>query len=494
MNYIIENTFNSIAAESFLLIVILGFILYGVVNSTSLVENRLIIINNMNMLTIYSLIISIAIIYFNPFLNIVTFNNSFINDTFISIIKILLLISAIYSIMMSLSYLNDKKIISFEYTILILFSIIAMLLLVSAYNLISIYLAIELQSLSFYILASMKRNSEYSTEASFKYFILGVFSSGFLLLGFSILYGITGINNIEQFYKLFVDNFSYVEHIGIYLGLLLIIMSFLFKIGAVPFHVWLPDVYEGSPLSVTAFFAIMPKIIIISIMLRIFASTFYDLMNELNIFFIMSSIASMILASITALYQNKIIRLLAYSAIGHIGYILIGFASASIESIQSLLLYIIVYIIMTINLYSSVIALKSKDATVEIKYLKEFTNLSKINPVLAFTIITILFSMAGIPPLAGFFSKLYIFFSAINGEMYLLALIGVLTSVISAVYYIYLIRIMYFDKSDIWMYTRQINKELSIILAMSFFFIVSLFIFSSPILMFTHKLALLLTV
>jgi proton-translocating NADH-quinone oxidoreductase chain N len=424
----------------------------------------------------------------------VTFNNTFINDNFVNIIKIIVLLGTISSILISFDYLKNNKINSFEYVILVLFATIAMLLMTSSYNLISIYLSIELQSLSFYVLASMKRNSEYSTEASFKYFILGVFSSGFLLLGFSILYGVTGISNIEQFYKLFILNLNTTEYVSLYISIFLILISFLFKMGAAPFHVWLPDVYEGSPMSVTAFFAIVPKIVILGLVLRLFIYTFYDIIEELNYIFIISSITSMVLASITALYQTKIIRLLAYSAIGHIGYILIGITSSSIDSIQSALLYMVIYIIMTINAYSIVISLRGKNSNIEIKYIKELINLSKQNPIIAFSFAMLLFSMAGIPPLAGFFSKLYIFFSAMNTNMYLLAFVGILTSVIATVYYIYIIRIMYFEKKNVWVYTQQISKETSFILASTFIFIVSLFIFASPILIYTHQFSMLLSI
>jgi len=496
MKYILENCLQSITSETYLLTSILILIIYGVIYNTSLVNYRLVLIKNISIISIYTLLLSIFIIYHNPYIYTVTFNNTFINDNFTIAIKIIVLISAVCSILISLDYVKNQKIKAFEYSILILFSIIAMLLLTSSYSILSIYLSIELQSLCFYVLASMKRNSEYSTEASFKYFILGVFSSGFLLLGFSIIYGLTGISNIEQFYKFFtnVDNFYAFEYIGIYIGLILLIVSFLFKIGAVPFHMWLPDVYEGSPMSVTAFFAIVPKVVIISVIIRLFLSAFYEIIGEINNLFIYSSILSMMLASIAALFQTKIIRLFAYSAIGHIGYILVGISTGSIEAIQGCLIYIVIYIIMSINIYSTLVSIRSSNKTIEIKYIKELVNFSKSNPILAITFVTMLFSMAGIPPLAGFFSKLYIFYSAINSSMYLISLIGVITSVIACVYYIYIIRLMYFEKSNLWIFNQSISKELSILLAITFMIIVLLFIYSSPVLIYTHKLALFLSI
>lgn len=483
------NSLQSLLSEFYIFITILILLIY------SIKWNKYIIIKNISILSIFLLLITILIIYKNPYTYIITFNNSFILDNFNSIIKIIVLIASLISIIISLDYLKDQKINSYEYILLILFSIIGMLLLISSYNLISIYLAIELQSLSFYVLASIKKNSEYSTEASFKYFILGVFSSGFLLLGFSILYGFTGIINIEQFYKLLIglkelNNFDFSI---IFLSFILILISFLFKIGAVPFHMWLPDVYEGSPLNITAFFAIVPKIVILSILFRFFIFNLYEIIYNINNIFIYSSILSMIFASIIALYQIKIIRLFAYSAISHIGYLLIGLSIGTIESIQASLIYIFIYIIMSILIYSFLIAIKSKNKQIEIKYLKELIGFSKFNPLLAISFTILLFSIAGIPPLAGFFSKLYIFASAINSSMYHLVLIGILTSTISTVYYIYLIRLIYFEKVNSFFFIFQINKPLSIIITCTLFFIIFLFFYISPILIYTHQLSLFLT-
>nr|YP_009118105.1 NADH dehydrogenase subunit 2 [Malawimonas californiana]AJF22854.1 NADH dehydrogenase subunit 2 [Malawimonas californiana] len=482
------NTLQSLAAEFYIFTVVIILLLYSIIN------NKYIIIKNISILAVYSIIISIIILSMNPYIYLITLNNAFILDNFSLVIKLIVLIGSVSCIIMSLDYLKDQKIYSYEYVLLLLLSIIALLLLLGSFNLISIYLAIELQSLSFYVLASMKKDSEYSTEASFKYFILGVFSSGFLLLGFSILYGFTGIINIEQLYKLSIclnylgDNYI----IAISLGLLLIIVSLLFKLGAVPFHMWLPDVYEGSPLSVTAFFAIVPKIVILTVIFRIFIYSFYEIVENINNVFVYCSIASMILASIAALYQVKIIRLLVYSAIGHIGYILIGVSVGSIESIQASIMYILIYIIMSINIYSTIISIKAKNKSIEIKYLKELTNLSKYNPLLAISLTFMLFSMAGIPPLAGFFSKLYLFASAMNESMYNLTIIGILTSVIGTVYYIYIIRLIYFEKSNSWIFLTQMNKSLSILISITLIIITLLFLYASSILIYTHKLSLFL--
>jgi len=494
MTYFGLNTFIAITPEIFMLLITSVLVIYGVVYNNKLITNRLIVLNNISILSLFTLTIAVLILLMSPYYSTITYNSVFINDDLTKAIKIIVLLGTITSILISLNYLRFSAIRNFEYMLLILLSTTGILLLISSYNFISMYLSIELQGLSFYVLASMKRNSEYSTEASFKYFILGVFSSGFLLFGFSLLYGITGIINIEQFYKLFIEDVDAVQYIIIYIGLLLILISFLFKIGAAPFHVWLPDVYEGSPISVTAYFAIVPKIALITVVVKSLILVFYNIINQLNFMLIASSIVSMVLASILALYQTKIIRLLAYSAIGHMGYVLIGFCIFSIEAIQSMFLYMIIYIIMTINLYSAVMSLRSHVGNVEIKYIRELINMSKNNPMLAINIAITLFSVAGIPPLAGFYSKLYVFSSAINDNMYLLAVIGVLTSVIAAFYYIYLIRIIYFDKSVIYVYLNSIDRNSAIIISITFLFIVLLFLFSSSILQYTHYLSLLLSI
>lgn len=358
-----------------------------------------------------------------------------------------------------------------------LFSTCSMLFLISSYDLIAMYLAIELQGLSFYILASSKRNSEFSTEAGLKYFILGAFSSGILLFGCSLIYGFTGLTSFSGLAKFFVG-LSLANSNEFLLGILFLATGFLFKLTAVPFHMWVPDVYEGSPTAVTSYFAIVPKIAVLGIFLKLFLFVFFELFFSWQQILIFCSMASMIVGSIAAVYQKKIKRLLAFSSIGHMGYILIGICCGTLEGIASTLLYTIIYVIMTINIFAVILTLKSNNF--RIKYIEDFAILSKSNPLLALSVALVLFSMAGIPPLAGFCSKFLVFFVALESSLYSLAFVGILTSVISCFYYIRLIKILYFDKPLKWVVYQPMDREKSILLAISLFFIVYFFCYPSP--------------
>ena len=408
------------------------------------------------------------------------------------LIKIVIIFSSIVVLLFSFDYYEDEKIKAFEYSILILLAVLGMLLLVSSYDFLALYLAIELQSLALYVLATFKRNSEFSTEAGLKYFILGALSSGILLFGISLIYGLTGSTNFESINHLLIG-ISFEENqnlTGLSIGVLFIAAGLLFKVAAAPFHMWAPDVYEGAPTIVTAFFAIVPKIGILGLFIIIFLETFYGLINQWQHIIILSALLSMIIGAIGAITQKKIKRLLAYSAIGHIGYMLIGIASATPEGIQSLLLYIIVYIIMSITIFSILLSLYDNKNTIKIKYISELTGLSKENGVLAITLAITVLSMAGIPPLAGFASKFYIFLAAIESSMYVLAIVGVLTSVISAVYYIRLIKIMYFENPETITIYKSMDLQKSIILGLSLTFIVFFMINPSYLLILTHEVAL----
>jgi proton-translocating NADH-quinone oxidoreductase chain N len=359
--------------------------------------------------------------------------------------------------------------------------------MISAYDLIAMYSAIELQSLCFYVIAASKRNSEFSTEAGLKYFILGAFSSGILLFGCSMIYGFTGVTNFEELAKIFTGyeiTLFGAQSSGIFMGILFIAVGFLFKITAVPFHMWAPDVYEGSPTLVTAFFSIAPKISILANMIRVFIYSFYDPTWQQLFFF--CSIASMILGALAAMAQNKVKRLLAYSSIGHVGYLFIGFSCGTIEGIQSLLIGVFIYVLMTINVFAIVLALCQN----RFKYIADLGALAKTNPILAITSSITMFSYAGIPPLAGFCSKFYLFFAALGCGAYLLALIGVVTSVISCFYYIRFVKIMYFDTPKKWILYKPMDREKSLLLAITLFLISFFFLYPSPLFLVSHQMAL----
>nr|QKQ14731.1 NADH-ubiquinone oxidoreductase subunit 2 [Zygnema circumcarinatum] len=411
--------------------------------------------------------------------------------------KIGLLLSTACTIVMSLQYFQQETVNTFESIILILLSTCSMLFMISAYDLIAIYLAIELQSLCFYVIAASKRTSEFSTEAGLKYFILGAFSSGILLFGCSMIYGFTGVTNLEELAKIFAGYGLYTsldaslplslagsQSSGVFMGILFVAVGFLFKITAVPFHMWAPDVYEGSPTYVTAFFSIAPKIAILANMLRVFVYSVYD--PTWQQLFVFCSIASMVLGAIAGLAQKKVKRLLAYSSIGHVGYLLIGLSCGTIEGIQSLLIGLFIYVLMTINVFAIVLALRQN----RFKYISDLSALAKTNPILAITLSITMFSYAGIPPLAGFCSKFALFFAALGSGAFLLALIGVVTSVISCFYYIRFVKMMYFDTPNTWILYKPMDREKSLLLAVTLFCITFFFLYPSPLFLVTHQMAL----
>jgi proton-translocating NADH-quinone oxidoreductase chain N len=401
---------------------------------------------------------------------------------------------------MSSTFIRKTKVYAFENLILIIISVSTMMLLVSSYDLLGLYLTIELQSLCFYVLAASKRYSEFSTEAGLKYFLLGAFSSGILLFGASAIYGFTGMTNFEDLGKLSTTQiFSESQEKPMIIGIIFIAVAFLFKMTAVPFHMWAPDVYEGSPTYITAFFAIVPKIAIIGVFIR-FLSQVQGFFTEWETIFIISSIASLILGSIAAMAQQKLKRLLAYSSISHVGFMLIGFCCGTIEGVQALLIYIVIYMIMSCGIFSIALSLYDKKGLF-CESIHDFHLLGKTNPILAFTFTIILFSMAGIPPLAGFCSKFYLFFASLSSSLYVLAFVGIITSVISCFYYIRFIRIMYFETSSnniigpsllaskTFTFFYDISFANSFVLALVATFLIFFFVYPSPLFLWTHKIA-----
>jgi proton-translocating NADH-quinone oxidoreductase chain N len=398
---------------------------------------------------------------------------------------------------------------AFEYMILLLLSTGSMLFMISSYDFLSFYLTIELQSLCFYVLAASKRNSEFSTEAGLKYFLLGAFSSGILLFGCSMIYGFTGLTNFGDLAKLFTGSQEGLTSLsgqstGVLIGIVFLAVGFLFKFTAAPFHMWAPDVYEGSPTPLTAFFSIVPKIALFAVFLRLFFWSFYDFMLPWQKILLFCSLASMIVGALAALGQQKIKRLLAYSSVGHVGYLLLGICCATPEGFESFLIYLLIYISMTINLFAIILScqeshhdshqtsnlLGSKTGTYHLKYISDLAMLGKMNPLLAFTLTCTMFSMAGIPPLAGFCSKFYLFFAALSSSLYLLAFFGVFTSVVSCFYYIRMIKIMYFEKPTHFIAYQSMDREKSILLGITLFFMIFFFFYPSPIFLVAHQVAL----
>lgn len=365
-------------------------------------------------------------------------------DAMICFIKFICILGGLLVIWISKEYYAQEKLATTGHNILIILALLGITLLVSSNDLLALYLAMELQSLSFYTLATLKRDDESSTEAGLKYFILGALSSGIFLFGVSLIYGLTGLTNFDSL-NLFIfgiglySDSSVYSITGLLIGIIFIGIAFLFKLAAAPFHMWVPDVYQGSPTSITALFAIVPKLAIFGVLIRLYLDTFLGLMIQWQPLIIFCSIASMVIGSFGALNQSLIKRLLAYSAISHIGYVLIAFASGTHTSLQALLIYMTIYMIMSIQSFSVLLSLRKKLNGKSINYLIELVSLSRTQPVLGATFAISLLSLAGIPPLAGFFSKWLVFSSAIQSHFYLLAIIGVLTSVLASVYYLRII-------------------------------------------------------
>ncbi len=366
------------------------------------------------------------------------FNESFILDEFSFFAKILILTSSFFVLIMSKKYIQDIKNNKFEYPIILLLSILGMFFMVSANDLILFYLGLELQSLSLYILASIDRDNLKSSEAGIKYFVLSALSSGLLLYGCSLLYGFTGSTNFEV-----ISNNTGDLNIGTIFAMIFILVGLAFKVAAVPFHMWTPDVYEGSPTSVTSFFSIVPKITGIMVFIRFMYSPFQEIIDQWQYILVFISIASMILGAVAAIGQKNIKRLIAYSSIGHIGYAIAGIASGTENGFKSTLIYILIYAVMNIGFFAFIFLMKRKGKYIE--EISELSGMSKNHPLESLALLIVLFSLAGIPPLAGFFAKFYIFMAVIESGMYTLAIIGLVTTVVSTFYYIRIVKIMYFD-------------------------------------------------
>jgi len=392
-----------------------------------------------NALTILSLMFGIVLVLNQPQDVIKIFNDSYIIDKLSIFMKVLTLLFCLFILLTSADYVKRTNTDKIEYPILIMSSTLGMLLMISSYDLIVFYLGLELQSLCLYILASFRRDDEKSTEAGLKYFVLSALASGLLLYGCSLIYGFTGSTNFHV-----IANNLDSTNTGAVFGIVFIIVGLAFKISAVPFHMWTPDVYEGAPTSVTSFFALVPKIAALSVFIRFMYVPFLNVIEQWQTIIIFLSIASMILGAVAAIGQDNIKRLMAYSSIGHMGYALAGLATGTNSGIQSTIIYLTIYLVMNLGAFGCIFMMKRENIFYE--NINDLSGLSKNHPLLALGFLIILFSLAGIPPLAGFFAKFYIFMAVIESKMFVLAIIGLITTVVSAFYYLRIIKIIYFDK------------------------------------------------
>ena len=408
------------------------------------------------------------------------FNDSVVIDYLSSFMKIVTLISAFLVLAISSNYLKTFKIFKIEYPILILSSVLGMMVMICSNDLIVFYMGLELQSLALYVLATFNRDQLKSSEAGLKYFVLSALSSGLLLYGCSLIYGFTGTTNFILIAKeLILDEYALT------FGIVFILVGLAFKISAVPFHMWAPDVYEGSPTTVTLFFAIVPKVAALCVFIRFLYVPFINLIDQWQMIIIFLSIASMLFGAIAAIGQTNLKRLIAYSSISHIGYALAGLATGSNDGIQSSVVYIAIYIIMNLGLFSCLLMMKRDNEYHE--DIDDLSGLSKNHPLLALSLLVILFSLAGIPPLAGFFAKFYIFKSVLEQSMYFLAIVGLLSTVVAAFYYLRIIKIMYFDKEKEKFDTDQ-NLWIKFSLTTSTLLILMYFIFPSQLIEIVSKI------
>jgi proton-translocating NADH-quinone oxidoreductase chain N len=491
MEFIFDIDWIAGSTEIFLLLVINILVIYSVVYTTSPSYNYPILLKNITWLSILVLTLALTLNLANPLTGSLIFNNLIIVDSFGNIIKGIVLLATVCILLAILNYNKLENLNSVEYLLLMVLACIGMILLISSYDLIVVYLAVEFQSFCLYIMASLKRNSEFSTEGGLKYFILGAFSSGLLLFGCSLVYGFTGTTNFQQLFQIFsvfsgASSFLQYEN-AILAGVTFILIGLLFKLSAFPFHIWAPDVYEGAPTSITAFFAIVPKISILALLVRFLCYVSYGFFLPWQQILVMSSFGSMLIGTFGALFQKKIKRLLAYSGIGHVGYMLIGLSSGSVDGISSTFFYASVYMIMTAGTFIILLSLRGFRNFYKLKFLNDLSGLAYSNPLLAITFSIILFSMSGVPPLAGFFSKMFIFISAINAGMYPLAICGVLTSVVASFYYIRVIKIMCFELQNFCFLTYDIGREKSLLLGSTFFFLLTFFFWPSSLMLSLHN-------
>ncbi len=453
-------------AEIFLACSGMLLLVYGVFRGDSSVRS-------VSWLSVLSIVIAGVFLSFGDGRNL-TFNGQFIADDYARFMKWLVVLGSSLAVVMSISYNKTEKIEKFEYPILILFSTLGMFMMVSANDLISLYIGLELQSLALYVVAAFRRDSLRSSEAGLKYFVLGALSSGMLLYGASMIYGFAGTTSFDGL-AVTLRGGTGEPAVGLIVGLVFLITGLAFKVSAVPFHMWTPDVYEGAPTPVTAFFAVAPKIAAMALFVRLLIGPFGVLLSEWQQVIILISVASMVFGAVAALWQTNIKRLLAYSSIGHVGYALVGLAAGSEAGVRGVLIYMAIYLAMNVGTFCCVLAMRRSSGMVENIF--DLAGLSRNQPVLAFAFAALMFSMAGIPPLAGFFGKFYIFIAAVDAGLVVLAILGVLSSVVSAFYYLRIIKIMFFDESA-ERFDRAITGEIRLILTVATCFV--LFFFLRP--------------
>ncbi len=415
------------------------------------------------------------------------FGGSFVVDPFGQFVKILMLIGAALCLIMSMNFMREEKFERFEFPVLIVLATLGMSMMISANDLISLYMGVELQSLSLYVLAAFNRDSLRSSEAGLKYFVLGALSSGLLLYGCSLIYGFTGTTNFDVLREMLAPGGL---SIGVIFGLVFLMAGLAFKVSAAPFHMWTPDVYEGAPTPITALFSAAPKIAAMALLVRVLVWPFSDgalaPAPEWRQIIVVLAILSMVLGAFAAIGQSNIKRLMAYSSIGHMGFVLLGLAAGTSEGVRGVLIYLTIYLVMTVGVFACILSMRRREGMVE--DIEELAGLSTNHPLMAFAMMVLMFSLAGIPPLAGFFAKFFVLVAAVNEGLYTLAIIGVLASVVGAYYYLRIVKIMYFDEPA-EPFISPMGGEMRLILGASSLFLLFYIVFAFPLLGVTEFVA-----
>ena len=464
----------AIAPELFLVLAAMALLMLGVFRGQHATGEVL-------SLSVVATVATFALVWLGPSHDTVAFDGLFVRDGFASFMKGLILVGSAVSLVLSWRFIERENMARFEFPILMLFATVGMMMMVSAHDLISLYIGLELQSLSLYVIAAFRRDTERSTEAGLKYFVLGALSSGMLLYGASMVYGFAGTTNFSDLAKIFSDASAAGEApaIGTIIGIVFITAGLAFKVSAVPFHMWTPDVYEGAPTPVTAFFATAPKAAAAGLFVRVLMGPFGELVDQWQQIIVVVSILSMLLGAFAAINQQNIKRLMAYSSIGHLGYALVGLAAGTEAGVRGLAIYMAIYLVMNLGTFAVILAMRQNDRMVE--GIDDLRGLSRTAPGMALAMAIFMFSMTGLPPLAGFFAKFYVFMAAVEAGLYTLAVIGVLSSVVAAVYYMRIVKLMYFDEPTESL-DRPFGRELSLVMGVTGVIVMFFFVFPTPIL------------
>lgn len=403
---------------------------------------------------------------------VAVYDGAFIDDGFGRFAKGLCYIGSLVALLMAQDFLARAKIDKFEFPVLVLLSTLGMSILISATGLIALYLGLELMSLALYVVAAFHRDDAKASEAGLKYFVLGALSSGMLLYGASLLYGFAGTVSFTGI----AAAVKATPSLGVVFGLVFLLAGLAFKISAVPFHMWTPDVYEGAPTPVTAFFSSAPKIAAFAILVRVVITAFPGIMTQWQQIVVFISILSMALGSFAAIGQSNIKRLMAYSSIGHVGFALVGLAAGTEAGVAGVLFYLGIYLVMVLGTFAAILSMRVGGNAVE--NIHDLAGLARTDGAMAFFLAMLMFSLAGIPPLAGFFAKFYVFNAAVSAHLYGLAVIGFVTSVVAAFYYLQIVKIMYFDEPAVAF--SKSSPVLRVVLALSGIIVLFLFVYPSP--------------